>query len=78
MRKGPLLSVKCWLGWCGMVQRSNDTHLWGECERCGKVAGLITREAVWRYIQAEERHEAFLASRVRNEQSTPASMKSKD
>lgn len=62
----------CWWGACGMVQRGDATHVWGECPRCGKVAGLISREAIRRYIDAQERqrefdrkHEAALQTRER-------------
>lgn len=56
---GKLRSFKCWLGWCGMDQRANDTHIWGECPTCGKVAGIVSRESVRRYIEAEERDKIF-------------------
>ena len=51
----------CRLGWCGMIQRSNDTHIWGECPQCGRVAGVVSRESVRRYIETEERNEKFRA-----------------
>lgn len=51
----------CWWGGCGMSQRDNATHLWGECTRCGKVAGVISREAVRRYSNAKAAHEQALA-----------------
>lgn len=35
----------------------SSTHLWGECQICGKRAGEISREAIRRYIEAEERWE---------------------
>jgi phage FluMu protein Com len=37
-----------------MAPRSNATHLWGECPRCGKIEGLTSREAIRRYMRAEE------------------------
>lgn len=51
----------CRLGWCSMVQKCNDAHIWGECPRCGKVAGVVSRESVRRYIEAEQRNIAFQA-----------------
>lgn len=51
----------CHLGWCGMIQRSNDTHIWEECPRCGRIAGVVSRDTVRRYIEAEERNEKFRA-----------------
>lgn len=55
-----LRNLMCRFGWCGMVTRSDDTHIWGECLRCGKRAGLISREAVRRYAEAEARHREYL------------------
>ena len=49
---------RCWLGHA-MVTQSGDTHIWGECIRCGKRAGLVSREAVRRVLEAEARGEAF-------------------
>jgi hypothetical protein len=46
---------------CGAAQKANHTHIWAECVHCGKVIAPISREAVRRYIQAEESDEAFLA-----------------
>lgn len=43
----------CWWGGCGMVQRDDATHVWGECLRCGKRAGVISRADIRRYIEAE-------------------------
>lgn len=51
--------LMCRFGWCGMVQESNDTHIWGECPRCGRVAGVVSRDSVRRYIEAEARNEKF-------------------
>lgn len=51
----------CWTGWCGAVQQSNDTHIWAECVTCGKKIAPVSREAVRRYIQAQESDEKFLA-----------------
>ena len=51
----------CGLGWCGMVQRCNDTHIWGECPRCGRVAGVVSRDSIRRYIEAKARNEKFRA-----------------
>lgn len=42
----------CWWGGCGMVQRDDNTHIWGECLRCGKVAGIVSREALRRLLDA--------------------------
>lgn len=42
-------------------QRENGTHIWGECTICGKQSGKTSREAIRRYIEAEEIHRAFLA-----------------
>lgn len=39
----------CWAGLCGMVQRDDETHIWGECPRCGKRAGIISRADIRRY-----------------------------
>jgi hypothetical protein len=36
-----------------MVPASDDKYLWGECPRCGKRAGVCSREAIRRYIEAE-------------------------
>jgi hypothetical protein len=49
---------RCWFGHA-MVTQSDDTHLWGECVRCGKRAGLVTRQAVRRVLEAEERQREF-------------------
>lgn len=38
----------------------NDTHLWGECHICGKRVGDVSREAVRRYMDAQERWERSL------------------
>jgi len=43
-----------------MVQRDDDTHVWGECLKCGRIAGKISREAIRRYIEAERRDDAFI------------------
>ncbi len=49
------MKLVCLVGWHAMKPQSDDTHLWGECVHCGKRAGLISREAVRRYIEAENR-----------------------
>jgi hypothetical protein len=46
--------------WCGMNQMSSDSHIWGECPRCGRVAGIISRESIRRYIDAEAKSKAFM------------------
>jgi hypothetical protein len=51
----------CWLQMCGAEQKANHTHIWAECTHCGKIIAPISREAVRRYIQAEESDEAFIA-----------------
>lgn len=56
---GLLRRIMCHLEWCGMVQKSNNTHIWGECPRCGRVAGVVSRESVRRYIETEARNEQF-------------------
>lgn len=38
--------------------KGDETHLWGECTLCGKQVGKISRAAVRRYIEAEERDRA--------------------
>lgn len=43
----------CWPGFCGMATAGNETHLWGECPRCGKRAGVVSREALRRYADAQ-------------------------
>jgi hypothetical protein len=48
----------CWWGGCGMVTQVNDTHVWGQCQRCGKTAGICTREALRRYSDTKARQEA--------------------
>lgn len=58
---GLIRKAMCRLGWCGMVQKCNQNHIWGECPICGKVAGVVSREAVRRYIEAEQRNMAFQA-----------------
>lgn len=45
----------CRLGLCGMLQAEDETHCWGECSTCGKVAGVVSREAIRRYMDAEPR-----------------------
>jgi hypothetical protein len=45
----------CPLQMCGFVQRDNETHIWGECLRCGKVSGKVSREAIRRYAEARDR-----------------------
>jgi len=47
--------LMCPLGLCGMATQGNDTHLWGECPRCGKRAGVVSRASVRAYIEAKER-----------------------
>lgn len=49
----------CWWGGCGMVTQSDDQNVWGECLRCGKKAALCSREALRRYIEAEESRKDF-------------------
>lgn len=44
----------CRFGLCGMVPNCNDQFLWGECQRCGKRAGVTSRAAIRAYIEAEE------------------------
>lgn len=58
----------CTLRMCPFVQMCDNTHLWGECIHCGKQAGKISREAVRRYIEAEERNRAAVTSNVRGGQ----------
>lgn len=51
---------RCWAGMCRMVQRDNETYIWGECLRCGRRTGVVSREACERYMKAEERrHDAI-------------------
>lgn len=47
--------LMCWPGFCGMVTTGDDKYLWGECPSCGKRAGVVSREAIRRYMEAEER-----------------------
>lgn len=54
------MNLRCRFGFHAMVTRDDDTHLWGECIRCGKRAGLVSRKAVRAYIEAEERQKRFL------------------
>lgn len=56
--------LMCWWGACGMIQKANDTHIWGECPRCGKVAGLVSREFIRRYIEAEQRSDEYERERA--------------
>jgi hypothetical protein len=51
----------CPLNLCGMTTAGNETHLWGECPRCGKRAGVVSREAVRRYMKAKEMNEQIKA-----------------
>lgn len=47
----------CSLGLCqSFVSKSDDDTLWGECWRCGKVAGKISRQAVRDYIENDPRN----------------------
>lgn len=56
------LNIMCRLGLCETFgTEGDDTHLWGECCICGKRAGMISREAVRRYAEAQESTEAFMA-----------------
>lgn len=48
----------CKLQMCPHKTASDDTHLWGECVFCGHKAGVVSREAVRRYIRAQELDEA--------------------
>lgn len=61
----------CWTGWCGAVQNSDDKYIWAECVTCGKVIAPISREAVRRYIQAQESDFKFF-ERMRSEGRIPA------
>lgn len=48
----------CRFGLCSTFKTNgNDTHLWGECQICGKRVGEISREAIRRYMDAQERWE---------------------
>jgi hypothetical protein len=43
----------CRFGWCQTFKTKEDeTHCWGECMRCGKVAGVVSRVALRRYLDA--------------------------
>lgn len=44
----------CKLRMCPHKPGGSDTHLWGECTICGSLAGVVSREAVRRYIRAQE------------------------
>lgn len=59
------MSIRCKFGFHRMFQRDDETHIWGECERCGKRSGLVSRRAVRAYIEAQERAEAFEAEQAR-------------
>lgn len=41
----------CWWGACGMIQRNDDIAIWGECPRCHKIAGYLTRDAIRAYMK---------------------------
>lgn len=44
----------CPLGLCeSFVPRDDDHALWGECWRCGKVAGKIDRSVVREYLDVQ-------------------------
>ena len=57
----------CRLGMCPFRTASNDEALWGQCTipGCGKRSGYITREAVRRYAEAQERMERIEAEHAR-------------
>lgn len=60
MRRRPrLLALRCWFGVHTMITGSDDTHLWGECIRCGKRAGVTSRNAIRLYIAREEAAEGL-------------------
>lgn len=39
----------CAAGMCGFKQQDDDTHVWGECTRCGRVAGVVSRTDLRRH-----------------------------
>jgi hypothetical protein len=45
----------CKMKLCPHRAGSDDTHLWGECVNCGQRVAVISRAAVRRYIEAQER-----------------------
>ena len=49
----PLWGLLCNIS-CGFAPRSDDKALWGECARCGAVAGYIERYKVRAYIERED------------------------
>ena len=46
----------CWWGGCGMVQRDDAVGCWGECLRCGKIAGWTSRAAIRAYMDRKLNH----------------------
>lgn len=43
----------CPIGLCGMTTEGDDTHLWGECPLCGRRAGVVSREAIRSFVDAQ-------------------------
>jgi hypothetical protein len=41
----------CKLGLCGCITGGNDTHLWAECVRCGRVSSVLSRETMRAYME---------------------------
>lgn len=49
-----LRKLSCTIGACPFKTNSDEHGVWGECTRCGKRAGYVTREQIRRYVEAEE------------------------
>lgn len=52
---GVLRKLLCRFGFCACVTNSDDKAVWGECVHCGRRVGEVSRAAIRRYIEAEER-----------------------
>lgn len=52
--QGPLRRIGCALSMCQTFsQQSDDDGVWGECSRCGKVVGFVSRAKLRDYADAE-------------------------
>lgn len=52
--QNPLRRIGCALGMCQTFSQQSDLEgVWGECTRCGKVVGFVSRAALRAYADAE-------------------------
>lgn len=49
-------TLLCPLGLCETFKTaSNDHGVWGQCEKCGKVSGYVSRSDLRKFAESEER-----------------------